>query len=258
MFEFGRQCLSFAVLMALAGSGVGAQEVPDAQELQELPDASSVLPAVEQDPDPWIRMNRGLWSFNDSLDRWVLRPIARGYTTITPDILEEGVSNFFDNLQVPGTSINQFLQVKPRSGFSDAGRFLINSTLGVLGVFDVATRMGLSQHEEDFGQTLNVWGVPQGPFFVIPIRGPATITHAGGMLVDAFTNPIRFIKDTRVRNFTYAMYFVDLRKRLLGVEVLISGDEYLFIRDAYLQRRTFLINDGVIEDDPFMDFDDFE
>ena len=133
MFEFGWRCLSVAVLMALVGLSASAQE---------LPDASSVLPAAERDPDPWIRMNRGLWSFNDSLDRWVLRPIARGYTTITPDLIEEGVSNFFDNLQVPGVSINQFLQAKPRSGFSDAGRFLINSTVGVLGVFDVATRMG--------------------------------------------------------------------------------------------------------------------
>lgn len=203
-------------------------------------------------------MNRSLWAFNDGLDRILLRPIARGYRAITPDILEKGVSNFFDNLQVPGTALNQLLQGKPKAMASDLGRFALNSTFGVLGVFDLATSNGLPQHEEDFGQTLASWGVPQGPYFMIPIRGPSTVTHAGGMFVDALTNPIRFVKNVRVRNVMYGLYFVDLRKRLLTAEVLISGDEYLFIRDAFLQRRDFLIRDGVFEDDPFMDFDDFE
>ena len=175
-----------------------------------------------------------------------------------PDLLEEGVSNFFDNLQVPGTAVNQILQGKPRAMFSDLGRFAVNSTVGVLGLFDVATRAGLPQHEEDFGQTMAVWGVPEGPYFMIPIRGPSTVTHAGGMIVEAFTNPIGYIQNVRVRNVTYALYFLDLRKRLLAAEVLVSGDEYLFVRDAYLQRRDFLISDGAMEDDPFLDdFEDF-
>ena len=224
---------------------------------QPLPDAASVLPRPAKNPDPWQGMNRSLWAFNDGLDRILLRPIARGYRAITPDIIEEGISNFFDNLQVPGTAINQLLQGKPNQTASDAGRFLANSTLGVLGLFDVASRFGLPQHEEDFGQTLAVWGIPQGPYFVIPIRGPSTVTHAGGMFVDALTNPIRYINNVRVRNVTYGLYFLDLRKRLLGVEVLVSGDEYLFIRDAFLQRRDFLIRDGRFEEDPFMDFEDF-
>ncbi len=249
MLDSGWRRILIAVLFILGAYPVHAQE---------LPSASSVLPSAERDPDPWIKMNRGLWAFNDGLDRVLLRPIARGYTTITPDFVEEGISNFFDNLQVPGVALNQILQGKASLGFGDAARFLVNSTVGVLGLFDVATRVGLPQHDEDFGQTLNIWGVPQGPYFMIPIRGPATVTHAGGMLVDAFTNPIRYIKNVRVRNVTYGLYFLDLRKRLLGAEVLISGDEYLFIRDAYLQRRDFLIKDGVYEDDPFVDFDDFE
>jgi phospholipid-binding lipoprotein MlaA len=229
-----------------------------AEDLEGLPDAASVLPQRVQDPDPWIGMNRSLWKFNDALDQALLRPIARGYRAIMPDLMEEGVSNFFDNLQVPGTALNQLLQGKPGSGLSDAARFAVNSTFGVLGVFDVATRSGLPQHEEDFGQTLAVWGFPQGPYFMIPIRGPSTVTHAGGMFVDALTNPIRYIRNVRVRNVTYGLYFLDLRKRLLTSEVLISGDEYLFIRDAFLQRRDFLIRDGQFEDDPFMDFDDFD
>lgn len=226
-------------------------------EAEELPDATSVLPRPAKDPDPWIGMNRSLWDFNDFLDRILLEPIARGYRVVMPDLLEEGVSNFFDNLQVPGTALNQLLQGKPGKTASDVGRFAFNSTFGVLGVFDVASGLGLPQHEEDFGQTLAVWGIPQGPFFMIPIRGPSTVTHAGGMIVDGLTNPIRFIDNVRVRNTTYGLYFLDLRKRLLSAEVLISGDEYLFLRDAFLQRRDFLINDGVIEDDPFLDFEDF-
>ena len=248
-----RTLMCAALLVGAQPTLAAAPDDPDA-----LPDAASVLPRREVDPDPWIGMNRGLWAFNDTLDRWLLRPIARGYRAITPDPIEEGLSNFFDNLQVPGTAMNQLLQGKPRETASDAGRFLLNSTLGVLGIFDVATGMGFPQHDEDFGQTLAVWGVAQGPYFVIPIRGPSTVTHAGGMFVDALTNPIGYINDVRARNITLGLYFLDLRKRLLSAEVLVQGDEYLFVRDAFLQRRDFLILDGQIEDDPFMDFEDDE
>ena len=248
------------LVLAMLAAKVQAEDARDlsAQDISALPDAASVIERPRNDPDPWIGMNRSLWKFNDGLDRALLRPIAKGYRTLTPDLLEEGISNFFDNLQVPGTAFNQLLQGKPKDMFSDVGRFALNSTIGILGVFDVATRNGLSQHEEDFGQTLAVWGIPQGPYFMIPIRGPSTVTHAGGMFVDALTNPIRYISNVRVRNVTYGFYFLDLRKRLLTAEVLISGDDYLFVRDAFLQRRDFLIRDGVFEDDPFMDFDDFE
>jgi phospholipid-binding lipoprotein MlaA len=245
--------LAAALAIGLAPAAIGAAS-PTADD---LPDAASVLPRPARDPDPWVGMNRKLWAFNEGLDNAILTPIARGYTTIMPDLLEEGVSNFFDNLQVPGTALNQLLQAKPGQMASDIGRFVFNSTFGVLGLFDVASRLGLPQHDEDFGQTLAVWGIPQGPYFMIPIRGPSTVTHAGGMLVDAFTNPIRYIRNVPARNGTYALYFLDLRKRLLSAEVLVSGDEYLFIRDAYLQRRDYLIRDGAFEEDPFMDFEDF-
>lgn len=247
-----------ALLLALVAELAWAEPAQDPDDIGSLPDASSVFSPPARDPDPWIGMNRSIWAFNDGLDRAVLRPIARGYRAVMPDLFEEGVSNFFDNLQVPGTALNQILQGKPRAMFSDLGRFAFNTTAGVLGLFDVATRAGLPQHDEDFGQTLVVWGMPQGPFFMIPIRGPSTVTAAGGMVVDAFTNPIGYIENVRLRNVTLALYFLDLRKRLLAAEVLVSGDQYLFIRDAYLQRRNFLINDGAIEDDPFMDgFEDF-
>lgn len=249
--------MSLAVWMTLfVSSDIAAQE--SSESIAELPRAESVIPRPAKDPDPWIGMNRKLWSFNEVLDNAILTPIARGYRAVMPDLLEEGISNFFDNLQVPGTALNQLLQGKPGSMVSDLGRFGLNSTVGVLGLFDVATGAGLPQHDEDFGQTLAVWGVAQGPYFMIPIRGPSTVTATGGMFVDALTNPIRYIRNVPVRNTTYALYFLDLRKRLLSAEVLVSGDEYLFVRDAYLQRRDYLIRDGAFQEDPFMDdFEDF-
>lgn len=248
----------FAVALLVLSAQLARAEQAAAEDIDDLPGADSVFSPPVKDPDPWIGMNRGIWAFNDGLDNAILSPIARGYRAVMPDLLEEGVSNFFDNLQVPGTALNQILQGKPRAMFSDLGRFALNSTVGVLGLFDVATRTGLPQHDEDFGQTLAVWGIAQGPYFMIPIRGPSTVTAAAGMIVDGFTNPIGYINDVRVRNVTLALYFLDLRKRLLAAEVLVSGDEYLFIRDAYLQRRDFLINDGQLEEDPFMDdFEDF-
>lgn len=225
------------------------------------PDASREASAVHsayRDPDPWIGMNRGIYGFNDRLDRWVLRPIATGYTKIMPDPLENGVSNFFDNLENPAIALNQFLQGKPRAGVNDLGRFLVNSTLGIGGLFDVASRFGMREHEEDFGQTLVYWGLAQGPYFELPLRGPSTVTYAIGMVGDAFTNPVRFIERVALRNSLYGLSLVDLRKRLFSAEELISGDEYLFIRDAYLQRREYLVTDGVFEEDPFEDFEEFE
>ena len=231
----------------------GGEPVPVA----DLPDAGSVLPAPEKDPDPWIGLNRGVWAFNDGLDRIFLRPIARGYRAIVPDLLEDGISNFFDNLEVPGTALNQILQGKPGRMVSDVGRFTVNTTIGVLGFFDVASGLGMPQYAEDFGQTMVFWGMPQGPYIMIPIRGPATITHAGGMLVTGLTNPLLLIRDSSTRNILWGFSFLDHRKRLLSAEVLISGDEYLFVRDAYLQRREYLVRDGEIEEDPFLDFEDF-
>ena len=246
-----------AVLAILSWSVQPVVADNEAAPAADLPDAGSVLVRPAKEPDPWIGINRGIWAFNDGLDRIILRPVARGYRAIMPDLVEEGISNFFDNLEVPGTAINQILQGKPGQMISDAGRFCVNTTIGVLGLFDVASGFGMPQHEEDFGQTMVVWGLPQGPYIMIPIRGPATVTHAGGMLVSGFTNPIRLIRDTSARNILWGFSFLDQRKRLLSAEVLISGDEYLFIRDAYLQRRDYLIHDGVLEEDPFLDFEDF-
>jgi phospholipid-binding lipoprotein MlaA len=161
----------------------------------------------------------------------------------------------FENLGTPGTALNQFLQGKPGRGFSDVGRFLLNSTVGVVGIFDVASRAGLAKHEEDFGQTFRVWGAGPGRFVVLPFFGPSTTTDTFGRVFDTFTNPVILVTPLRDRIAIYAVDVIDTRADLLSVETLITGDRYLFIRDAYLQRRDYLAADGTVEDDPFLDED---
>lgn len=210
-------------------------------------------PATPGNADPWEGFNRKVHSFNDFLDRWVLKPVAKSYDWVMPDPLQRGVSNAFDNLLTPWVAANQFMQGKPRHGLSDLARFGLNTTLGLAGFIDVASKGGIAKHEEDFGQTLVVWGLPLGPYLVLPLRGPSTVTTAGGFVVDSFANPIRYVEDDTTRYGLLALYIIDTRARLLEAESLVSGDEYLFIRDAYLQRRQFLIDDGQVEEDPFLD-----
>jgi phospholipid-binding lipoprotein MlaA len=218
---------------------------------------TSAEAASPQNPDPWEGLNRKIFSFNKFLDRWILKPVAKTYDFVMPDPLQRGVSNVFDNLLTPWVAANQFMQGKPRYGFSDLARFGVNTGLGLGGLIDVASRAGIGEHQEDFGQTLAVWGVPLGPYFVLPLRGPSTVTTAVSLIPDSYANPIRYINHVRTRNTVIAVYFIDQRARLLEAETLVSGDEYLFIRDAYLQRRQFLIDDGKVEEDPFLD-DEFE
>lgn len=203
--------------------------------------------------DPWEGANRKIFGFNDGVDRLVLKPVARGYDWLFPSFVKRGVGNFFTNLGTPAVALNQLLQGKPGRAAADTGRFLLNSTAGIFGLVDVAAANGLPPHDEDFGQTFVVWGAPNGPFVTIPFRGPATVTHAAGMVLDLFTNPVRYISPARDRYLLGALDIVDNRASLLPTEALITGDKYLFLRDAYLQSREFLINDGILEDDPFLD-----
>lgn len=214
---------------------------------------------VWADVDPWEGANRKIHQVNDVADRAVLKPLAKGYEWFFPQFVRRCIHNVFRNFGTPSVAVNQLLQGKPRPAASDTTRFLINTTLGIAGLFDVATAVGLDTHEEDFGQTLAVWGVADGPFLVIPFRGAATTTHAVGMMVEAFANPLQLISPARDRYIIMGVSFVDRRAGLLAAESLLIGDEYLFLRDAYLQRRQYLVNDGELEDDPFLDdFDDYE
>ena len=202
--------------------------------------------------DPWEGMNRRVHAFNDTADRWVLKPVAKAYRVL-PGGIRTGVSNFFANLQSPVVILNQFLQGKARNGFADTGRFLVNSSIGIGGIFDPATGMGLERHQEDFAQTFARWGASQGPYVVLPLWGPSTIRGTAGTIVDSFAFPPHWLSSSDARIATDVVWAIDRRAALLGAEAFIGGDEYLFFRDAYLQRRQFLINDGVVESDPFLD-----
>ncbi|MEQ8861539.1 MAG: VacJ family lipoprotein [Pseudomonadales bacterium] len=225
---------AFVLAALLPAAALGAQDPQDAQ-------------------DPFEPVNRRIFTFNDALDRWFLRPIARGYDAVTPDPVQRRIGNVFENLRTPAVAVNQVLQGKPRTGLGDFTRFLVNSTVGIGGLFDVAAANGLPSHEEDFGQTFARWAGGQGPFLTIPVRGPATTSSAVGMVFDLFTNPMLLISPNRDRALIGALDVVDSRAQLLSSEKLISGDRYLFIRDAYLQRRAYLIDDGKVQEDPFLD-----
>lgn len=213
-----------------------------------------IAPATAQDQateqDPWEGFNRKMFAFNEVLDGYILRPLAVGYRAVLPDPVETGVDNVFLNLRELTNVFNDVLQWKWDKAANDTARFLINSTVGIAGVFDVAGHFGLLRNDgEDFGQTLASWGVGQGPYMMLPILGPSTLRRTVAIPLDIDTVPILQIRDNTLRNTVVGVRFVALRAQLLPFDETISGDRYLFIREAYLQNRAFLINDGVVEDD---------
>ncbi|HEX9206699.1 MAG TPA: VacJ family lipoprotein [Steroidobacteraceae bacterium] len=206
--------------------------------------------------DPIEGFNRGVFKFNDTLDRYALRPVALAYHDHTPRWMQTGVSNFFTNLFYPTTIGNQFLQGKFKQGGQDIARLLINTTLGWGGVLDVASGARLPIHDEDSGQTLGWWGVPPGPYLMLPFLGPATLRDAPARIADDFTQPFRWYNADSERWFSLALSFVDKRASLLQVDRIVNEayDPYAFVRDAYLQRRQYAVYDGnppedAIEDD---------
>jgi phospholipid-binding lipoprotein MlaA len=212
----------------------------------------SLLPAMAQaasEDDPWEGFNRAMFRFNDTLDTYALKPVAQGYQAVTPQFLEDGVHNVFGNLGDVGNLANNLLQGKLHDAGVDSGRLIFNTTFGLLGFFDVATPMGLQKNDEDFGQTLGAWGLGSGPYLVIPFLGPSSVRDATGKLPDSFLEPYPYMGHVPTRNVTRAVDVVDTRASLLSAEKLISGDKYIFIRNAYLQNREFKVQDGQVEDD---------
>jgi phospholipid-binding lipoprotein MlaA len=197
--------------------------------------------------DPWEPVNRKIFVFNEKLDSWVLKPVAQGYDAVAPLPVRSGVSNFIANVDDVWIGLNNLLQGKPLQGLGDWGRFLVNSTLGVAGVFDVASELGLDKHEEDFGQTLGVWGVGDGPYVMLPFFGPRTLRDAGGFVVDFAAGPFGYIKDIPARNIARGVRVVSERADLLSAEGAFDAaaiDRYAYLRDFYLSRRKSLIRDG--------------
>ncbi|MGB3611934.1 MAG: VacJ family lipoprotein [Cellvibrio sp.] len=205
---------------------------------------------AQDEADPWQGFNRAMFAFNDVTDRYLFKPLAKGYVFVTPKFVRKGVNNVFDNvLEVPNV-LNDVLQGKGKQAAKDTGRFLVNSTVGLAGLFDVAQHMGMPRSDgEDFGQTLAVWGVGQGPYVVLPFMGPTTLRDGLAMPVNIYSDPRAYIDHVPTRNTVTGLSLLNTRANLLDLERHITGDRYTFIRDAYLQRRQFLIHDGEVEDD---------
>jgi phospholipid-binding lipoprotein MlaA len=230
--------LILAFLVALFGSGCTSTATRDGTEVY----------------DPFENANRAIFKFNSQADRFVLRPIASGYHRVTPDPVERGISRFFDNLSSPIIIVSDLLQGKFNQAGADTGRFLINSTAGLLGFLDVARHMGLEQHDEDIGQTFGKWGIGQGPYLMVPFLGPFSLRDGFGRVLELPLEPIRYIDDDEGRLAMIALYSIDARMRLLAADDALATafDPYIFLRDAYLQRRRYLVYDGnppILEDD---------
>lgn len=201
--------------------------------------------------DPLEGVNRGVYKFNDVADKIVLKPVATAYKTVTPTPIRKGFNNFFNNLGAITTVINDLLQLKFANAFTDAGRFVINTTFGLAGFIDVASMDNIPNHKEDFGQTLGYWGVGNGAYLVIPLLGPSTLRDATGFAIDRMTSdPITYthnIGEVRLHNQLRTAQLVDARTQLLDAGDLVDNaslDPYSFMRDAYLQSRANLVADG--------------
>ena len=211
---------------------------------------------VHSENDPFEDINQVTHKINNQLDETFAAPVAKAYVNFMPDKLEIGVSNFVANYEDVNIGINNLLQGKIKEGLSDIARLLTNSTIGLFGFIDVASKLGLEKHDEDFGQTLGYWGVPSGPYIVLPILGPSSLRDTATRIPDAFLGGLFFIDHERTGYELTLLDLLETRARYLGMESLIIGDEYLFYRDAYFQNREYEIDDGVLNDN-FDDFDDF-
>ena len=203
------------------------------------------------DDDPLEPMNRAIFEFNEIVDDNVLKPIAKGYKYVTPDPVEVGISNFFSNLGEIGTITNDLLQLKFAQAGRDTMRFFLNSTLGIFGIFDVATPLGLSKNKEDFGQTLGFWGVPDGPYLVLPFLGPSSFRDGPSMIVDYELSPVEQLHHEE-RQVLQTLDIVDTRARLLRATKILdtaAKDKYIFIRESYLQKRESQVNDGDVKEE---------
>lgn len=228
MKQFAKRCRSIAAIMAAALALAGC--------------ATSGNPK-----DPIEGFNRAMFAFNEGLDTAIIRPVASGYETVLPGPIRTGVTNFFANVADFFIAINNLLQGKVGDGASDFGRVAVNSTLGILGIFDIATEMGLQKHEEDFGQTFGRWGVGDGAYVVLPVFGPKTVRDSVGLVLDVAADPVGNVDHVPTRNTLLALRLVSDRAGLLAADKVIEEaalDKYAYVRGAYLQRRRSLIHDG--------------
>jgi phospholipid-binding lipoprotein MlaA len=218
----------------------------------------ATAPNAKRDPrDPFERVNRVTYKFNDTVDRAVLKPVAKGYKKVTPRFVQTGVSNFFDNLEQPTVIISDLLQAKFKPAFSDTGRFLLNTTIGIGGFLDPATAAGLDKNDEDLGQAFGKWGIPAGPYLVIPLLGFSDVRDGIGSIGEVYTNPVHYVERDAWRYGITGVGLIDMRAGLLDAEQALENtfDKYAFIRNAYLQRREYQVTDGAVAPPPTEDDD---
>ena len=241
-----------STIVVLLAAGCAGRQQPQVDEQTGQSQVNNV--------DPYENFNRSVYKFNTKLDKYFLKPLAKTYEKITPDPVESGISNFFSNFNEPRNAINSLLQGKFDKAGLASGRFVLNTTVGLLGIFDVTGRLDIPRHNEDFGQTLAAWGVPSGPYFVIPVFGPRYLRHSVGMIPDAVLGSAYSISDSEVRWGLLGLNIVQTRAKLLEADDLLELqlDPYIFVRETYLQRRKAALKDSKINNtDEFDDeFDD--
>ena len=209
--------------------------------------ACASVPGGPTKGDPFESYNRAMFQFNDGLDEYIVRPVAQGYDAVLPSPVKTGISNFFSNLGDIFVILNDLLQFKFKQAASDTTRFLVNSTFGLYGLVDISTPMGLEKHNEDLGQTFATWGVPEGPYVVLPFFGPKTLRGTGGFIIETAYDPVYKIENEDVMWATVALRAIDERYQLLKASRIVDQaaiDKYSFVRDAYLQHRRNLVHDG--------------
>lgn len=228
-----------------APAGDATEQSPTGEPAEPLP--WEVEGEDDEAYDPLESWNRKVYAFNQALDRNILRPVAEVYQDAVPSVVRTGIGNFFRNLFEPTNVINSLLQGKITQAGSDTARFIANSTFGLLGLVDVATDWGMPRSNEDFGQTLGVWGAGEGAYIVLPFFGPRTLRDTAGFVADWYTDPVTYVESDWTRWGARGVYYVDVRAQLLGASKVLeqaTDDEYLFVREAYRQRRKNLIRNG--------------
>ena len=199
--------------------------------------------------DRWEAINRPLYAFNDVFDGYIVKPVALTYDKLLPGFAKRGVGNFFANIDEVNVIANDLLQLKMDHALQDSARFLVNTTAGMGGFLDVASELGLYKNYEDFGQTLGYWGIGDGGYLVVPFLGASTLRDTVGLVPDLLLNPVYWVTDSNTRSALYALDTIDTRLSYVAAESMITGDEYEFVRNAYLQRREYLVQDGEVYDE---------
>jgi len=218
---------------------------------------ASIPAGVERSPqDPWEPFNRSIFEFNEGLDAYVLKPVVAGYRFVLPEFVREGIYNFFSNYSDIYTALFNLLQGKPGYAFNDLMRVAVNTTMGLGGLLDLATPGGLEKHKEDWGQTFGVWGVPAGPYVVLPFFGPSNVRDTFGTVADLESDYLfSYVKNIGLRNSITGLRVVNARNTYYEAGDLLDGaaiDKYSFMRDAYIQRRQYQINEGRDDEEPTM------